>query len=54
MLFVSVVATSYLQQGTLFGCESLYIRPHMNFDQCVLNFIFCMCSLVVTMEIHYY
>ena len=26
----------------------------MNFDGCVLNFIFFICSLVVTMEIHYY
>ena len=26
----------------------------MNFGDCVLNFIFFMCSLVVTMEIHYY
>ena len=26
----------------------------MNFSDCVLNFILFMCSLVVTMEIHYY
>ena len=37
-----------------FGRDSLYIGPHMNFSDCVLNFIFFMCSLVVTMKIHYY
>ena len=46
------VSTS--DNALLFGCDSLYIGPHINFSDCVLNFIFFMCSLVVTMEIHYY
>ena len=54
MLLVPVVVCVYFQQCTLFGRESLYIGPHMNFGDCVLKFFFFMCSLVVTMEIHYY
>ena len=54
MLIVRVVACVYFRQCTLFGRDSLYIGPHMKFDDCVLNFMFFMCSHVVTMEIHYY
>ena len=54
MLLVRVVACVYFQQCTLFRRKSLYIGPYMNFGDCVLNFIFFMCSLVVTMEIHYF
>ena len=54
MLFVRVVACVYVGQCTLVSRASLYIGPHMNLSNCVLNSIFFMCSLVVTMEIHYY
>ena len=53
-MFVPVLACVYFRQCTLLGRESLYMRSHMNFSDCVLNFIFFMCSLVVTMEIHYH
>ena len=46
------VSTS--EKCTVFGGGLLYIGPHMNCSDCVLNFVFCMCSLVVTMEIPYY
>ena len=54
MLFVRVVACVFFPSCNLFGRDSLYIGPHINFSDCVLHFIFFMCSLVVTMEIHYY
>ena len=51
---VCVVACVYFHYRTLFGLDSLYIGRHMNFSDCVLNFIFFICSLVMTMEIHHY
>ena len=49
MLFVRVVACVYFLLMHLVGRVSLYIGLHMSFGNCVLNFIFFMCSLVVTM-----
>ena len=50
---MSVLACVYFQNGTLFGHESLHIGPHINFCDCVLSFIFFMCSFVMPMENHY-